>query len=61
MYVATQSDRSRDVWKSISMAPLVKLPGDRLFLRDLRFGVGRRGDLGDGLVGASHGSPDPLG
>ena len=37
MYVATQSDGFQDVRNSISMAPLIKLPVDRLFLRDLHF------------------------
>ena len=60
MYVATQSDGSRDVSKSNSMAPLVKLPGNRLFLRDLHFGVGRWGDLGYRLIGNSHGSSRPF-
>ena len=37
MYVATQSDGSQDVRNSISLAPLIKFPVDRLFLCDLQF------------------------
>ena len=49
MYVATQPDGFYEVLKSISMAPLVKLPGERLIFVSFIFGVGRWGVLGYGL------------
>ena len=50
MYVAAQPDGSYEVLKSISMASLLKLPGERLIFVSFIFGVGRGGVMGNGLI-----------